>query len=300
MWWMAIPALISAASSIYGYTQQKAAAGQQAQWARYNADMGFNTSLGNVAARNELAMVNAKMAMAAGEVQAEALQGAAQFNADVIHATTLYNDLLLEEDLALNWEALGLDLKLLEQQRAQERGAIIANQAASGTVINEGSNLDVIISQRTQEELDAFVTMHNADIRAAQIMNTRAQNLWQGEMQARKAIWEGNLGASVAMANANLSALGQMANAFISGRAETTSAMYKLQSDLYGAQFGLSAANQQAVNGLTQGLFSSMGQAVSSYYSAKTPSVTQPGSSLLASDVGTMYDPNYVGYNQPR
>jgi len=299
-WWMAIPAAISLISSISEYSQRNASIGQQSQWATYNANMGFNTTLGNIAARNELAMVNAQMALAAGKVQSSAIAGAAEYNAQIVQAATAYNDLLLEEDLALNWEAMDLDLKLLEQQREQERGAIIANQAASGTVINEGSNYDVLVSQKTQEELDAFVVRHNADIRAADIMNKRAQNLWEGEVTAQKYIYEGQLGAAVASANAQLSAIGQLSNAFISGRAETTSALYKLQSDLYGAKFGLSAAQQQNTNALTQGLFSSMGQAVSAYYANKVPSVTQPGTSLLASDQGTMYDPSYVGYNTPR
>ena len=131
-------------------------------------------------------------------------------------------------------------------------------------------------------------------------MNKRAQNTWEGEMTARKYIYEGKLGAAVASANAQLSALGQLSNAFISGRAETTSALFKLQSDLYGAKFGLSTAQQQNANALTQGIFSSMGQAASAYYANKIPSAAQPGTSLLASDQGTMYDPSYVGYNQPR
>ena len=81
----------------------------------------------------------------------------------MIFATTSYNALLQEQELSRLWEDEGLALEQLGAERARERGGIIAEQGASGTVIGEGSNEDVIVSQMTQEAMDATVIQHGAD-----------------------------------------------------------------------------------------------------------------------------------------
>ena len=298
-WWMAIPAVISLVSSFSQSSQQAAAGEQAASWARYNANMGYQVASGNIAARTQLAMLNAQAAQTTAQVQAGAIMGSAGFNAAMVQATTRYNDLLMKEEEDLLWEQMGLDLKLLGQQRAQERGEIIANQAASGTVIGEGSNADVVISQKTQEALDAFVVRHNADVQANKIMNARAQNMWQGEAQVRKITYEGQLGASVALANANTAAMTGLASARIQGAADRQSNWYRLMAGLQASNYTQSNAYQQSSNTLTHGLFSAAGQFASSYYANKVPTSSWGSSgSLLAEN--TQYDPSYVGYNQPR
>jgi len=275
---------ISLVSSFSQSQQQSASGEQSAAWARYNAGMQFNVASGNIAARTQLAMLNAQAGRATASAQASAIMGAAGFNASMVRATTQYNDLLMKEEEDLLWEQMDLDLKLLGQQRAQERGEIIANQAASGTVIGEGSNADVVISQKTQEALDAFVVRHGADVQANKIMNSRARNMWEGEAQVRKIAYEGQLGASVAMANANIAATTGLATAQIQAQADRQSAWYQLMAGMSGANYTQSNAYQQSQNTLTHGLFSAAGQAVSSYYGSKVPSAYagQQSLSLMA------------------
>lgn len=281
-WAVIIPAAISAISSLSQHAQGQAGIESQQAWRAYNANMQLRTTFNNVLARNQLAQMNANAALAVGQAQAQATLGAAAYNADLIRATSQYNDLLYEEQLTNLWEQEGLDLKLLEMQRAQERGAVIAGQAASGTVIGEGSNEDVLVYQKTQEALDAFVVRHNADKQADSIMNARARNLWEGESQANKVRYEGQLSATVAMANAGIQALTGLGTAQISGQADITSAWSRFLSESLDNQQQTSYANQENNNALTHGLFTSVGQFVSGYYASKSPDISTPGTSLLS------------------
>ena len=111
-------------------------------------------------------------------------------------------------------------------ERERERKTIEANQAASGTLMGVGSNAQVLIDQKTQEELDKFIVKHNADIQASRIQNAKAQNLWLGEMEMLKIGYEGQVSAGVAQANANLQAMGTLATTAISSMADTTTAVW--------------------------------------------------------------------------
>jgi len=294
-WLAIIPAAISAIDAVSRYSQTSSGIESQSAWRSYNANMGLQTSFNNIISQNQIAQINAEAAISLGKTQAAAALGAAGYNESLLRATTQYNDLLFEEELQSLWEQADLDLKLLEQQRAQERGAIIAGQAASGTVIGEGSNEDVLIYQGTQAALDAFVVRHNADIKAAEIMNARARNLWEGEVQANKIRYEGRLSATVAMANANIGAMTGLAGQMISSQAAQKSAWSNYIAQSYGLNQEQTYSEQQAKNQLTQGLFTSAGQFASAYFAQKEPS-------LLIEDPNknTQYDPSYRGYNQPR
>ena len=281
-WVALIPAAISAISTVSQYSQQTSGIKTQSAWQSYNANMELMTTFNNARSKNQLVQINAQAALSLGKAQASAILGAAAYNAEVIKSTSMYNDLLFEEELATVWEQEELDLKLLELQRAQERGAIIAGQAASGTVIGEGSNEDVLIFQKTQEALDAFVVRHNADKQAARIMNSRARNLWEGEMAAEKVRYEGTLNAAVASTNAGVQALSGLATAQISSQADITSAWNRFMSANYGIEQNVTYSTQQAQNQLTAGLFNAGSQAVSAYYQNKVPDISQPGTSLLS------------------
>jgi len=294
-WLAIIPAAISAISTISQYSQNKSGIESQSAWRSYNANMGLQTSFRNILAKNQIAQINAQAAIGLGKAQAGAILGAAGYNESITRATVQYNDLLFEEELKGIWEQEDLDLRLLEQQRAQERGIIVAGQAASGTVIGEGSNEDVLIFQRTQAVLDAFVIRHNADIQANEIMNARARNLWEGEVQANKIRYEGSLSASVAMTNASIGAITGLATQLVASEAERTTAWSNFMSQFYGNIQETSYNDQQAQNQLVHGMFSAAGQFASSYFAQKEPSLL-----IDDPDKNTIYDPAYAGYNQPR
>lgn len=283
------------ASGIFGASQQRAAGRAHQAWAEYNANMALRTAENNAATRNQIALFNAKAALASGDIQAQVSSGVAAYNAGMIQAVTRYNDLLLQEDLSLMWEQNDLDLKLLEQQRARERGALVANQGASGTVIGEGSNADVIVAQKTQEALDAFVMRHSADIKAAKIMNARAQNLWQGEVAAEKTMWEGHLGAAVSLANSRIQAASGLVSERLSSDAAMRTAWSQFQAGMYGGQQARSALNQQAQNTFVDGLFGAGKSAISSAYQYKIAGLEKQRGSLIADEY---YTPGKSGIDE--
>ncbi len=246
----------------------------QQAWSMYNARMQYDVALGNIFAQTMLANYNANLAMQAGQIRAGAILDTAAYNSGIIRNTVDYNDTLLEEELSLMWEASELDLMLIEQQRARERGTMVATQAASGTVIGEGSNADVIVDQKTQEALDTFVIRHGADIQASKIQNARAQSRWQGEVQIQKTLWEGELGAYVTMANASLQASGIRTSAAVSGLANMQSAKFGLQSAFFGQEMASSAFSANNTQNLVSGMFSAAASGASAYAAMSTPQTT--------------------------
>ena len=275
---MVAAAAVSAVGSIYSANQASAQNESQQAWNEYNAQMGYNNSMSNIESQTMLGMFNAAMAQKAGDISADAQLAAAAYNAEMVSITTAYNNDLLAEEDRLLWEAMDLDLVLMERQREAERGAIVNQQASSGTTIGEGSNLDVVADQMKQEAMDAFVIRHNADVGAAQIQNAIAQNTWQGEAQIQQIMWEGETGAYMSRANADLQAMGTMAETMISRDAGITSANYALSAGMTGATQAYDANNFAISQNLTNGLFSSASSAVGSYYSGKAVSTSSMGS----------------------
>lgn len=286
-----VTAAIMAGSAIYGAISSSNQNKTQQAWNNYNAQMSYNNSVRNIRAQNTIAGMNAMLAMKSGQINAQMATDTAQLNASIIADTTAYNNELLAEDLALMWEAAELDIRNLEVQRAKERGGIRATHAASGTVMDEGSNAEIIADQMTQEAMDAFIIRHGADIQASKITNAMAQNRWQGEMQIKKTIWEGQMGAYSSLTNAGLSAMGGLMTAAISSQAGMQTASSGLTAGLAGAQMQYSQ-NQQSINaGLVQGLFSAGSQYVSS-----NPSTFEGnyGSDFTPADYTVNYKPGYT------
>lgn len=263
---MAIPAVISAISSISQASSANAQNQNQAAWNRYNAQMGYNTEMASIAMQVALGLANAKMAAKEGEFRAAMILADSAFNQTIRRATTEYNDLLIEDEIRQTWDAAELDVNLLRMARAQERGEIEAQQSASGTVMGEGSNAEVLINQKTQEQLEAFIIMHQADRVVTDLQNTRAQNLWQGEVDLRKIIWEGKLNAMSALAGAGSQAAGMAGSALIGGLVNRISAENALNAGMHGAQVTYTSNKTQINNNLSQGLLSAAGRGVSAYY----------------------------------
>lgn len=286
-----IPAAMTAVSTaakigqgITGSKAQAAYADAQSKWDTYNATMQHQNTLSNVASQivisqmntastmkaAELNMMLADLGLSASQFESEALIKVANYNAAVTRATSEYNADLIETEIVNVWNAMGLDLKLLEMQRSRERGTIRANQAASGTVMNQDSNAAVLLSQRTQENLDAIVIRFRADEKVTEIMNAMSQTLWQGEVQARQTIWEGRVNAAVNDVNSETAAKGAVANALMQSQfavakgfadmlgaeAAIRSSKSEFMSGTLGAQFSKQATDAKARNTFTNGLFS--------------------------------------------
>lgn len=282
-WWMAIPAVLSLASSLSQSFQQSGISANQAAWDRYNAQMGYNNAFLNVRGQLDLARVNAAFTMRAASAAASAQAKVGAFNAAMIRATAQYNDLLFEQDLALLWDQNELDLQLIEKQRMLERGGIRAAQAASGTVMDVGSNADVIISQKTEEAFESFVVKHGAEVQASKIWNARSQSLWNAEVKARSVAWEGSVAASVTMANAAAQAGSGLAGSALSGFAQLLSAESARTAGMYQAGFNQAFGQQQARNTLVGGIFNSASQGISAYYNSRVPTISTQSTSLMGS-----------------
>lgn len=301
-WW--VPMAISAASAIANRASSSSQNKNQAAWNRYNAESQYGIDTLNNSTALALGQMNAALAMKAGDVNAAlalhsgkidslVAQRTADYNAAMLTATAQYNDSLLESELSSMWETAELDLMLLDNQRQVERGQIVAEQAASGTVIGEGSNADVLIDQRTQAELDAFVVRHNADVQAASISNARAQGMWEAQVGVQHTIWQGQMESYYAVANSEIRAQGIKANAALDSAAMgasssinywagTQSANLRRQAGIAGASLNYNQNQQTISNNFVQGMFSAAASGASRYYQYKQTNGSQ-GSSLLTS-----------------
>ena len=247
-------------------------ANQQA-WARYGSQMNYLVDMHNIQSRKLLAGVNALFAMKAGQVQSQSALAYANYNAANIAATTQYNLSLLALDLERVWEDEDLDLEQLRTFKERETGLIVADQAASGTIIGEGSNAEVVISQLTQRELDKVVIMHNADRQAADIRNQMAQGSWQGQVAINNAMFEGQLTSFTAMSNAKIQAASGLITNAIQTQADTYTANLNRTLRSAGIDMDASAFSTSNYNNMISGLFSAAGSGAQAYYNNKTPSV---------------------------
>ena len=280
------------AGGVAGYfsgSSSDASMASSASWANYNAQMQQNIDRSNANNQLMLTGMNAILAKNQASDQAELALDTAAYNISMIKATTDYNDDLMEQELSLMWESADLDLTLMENQRAVERGGIVANQSVSGTTIGLGSNADVVVSQKTQEALDATVVRHGADIQAAKISDARAQSVWQGEVAMREAAWQGEMGAWSAQTNANTQAISSLASAALGNSAAMTSSDYRYSSAVQGVSNAQDTHATQNDQALVSGLFSAAEKAASysaSYYAGKGTGDSLIGNSSTNTEIG--------------
>lgn len=263
--------VLSAAGTYMSYQNGRNQNANQAAWSAYNTHSQYLTDTYNTATQLALARFNAAMQQKAGELSAMTYLSNAKTNAMIIEHTADYNDKLMAEEERKMWNAWELDDMLYAVVRQQERGQIEATQAATGTLIGEGSNADVVSSQIAQETLDRFIMHHDANIKASEIINARLQNAWQSALEVKKVLWEGNLNAIAAQSGANLQGVGQLGSAMLGAQADRTSAKLRQQSGIYGGAIQSTVNNAQNNAQLVSGLFGAAASSISTYYALKTP-----------------------------
>ena len=268
--------VISAAGTYLGYQNGQSQNNQQAAWSAYNTHNQYLADTYNTATQLAIANFNAAMQQKAGELSASTYLANAETNAMIIAHTADYNDKLMAEEERKLWKAWELDDLLYSIVRKQETGTIEAAQAASGTLIGEGSNADVVSSQMAQGALDRLVMQHNAQLKAGDIINSRLQNAWQSDLEIKKVLWEGNLNAIAARSGANLQGIGQLGSAMLAAQADSTTAKLRQQSGIYGGAIQAAVNNTQNTAQLVSGLFGAASNAMSTYYSLKTPTPQTP------------------------
>jgi hypothetical protein len=265
-WPLVAAAAVSAVSAVASNMSNKAAAKSQGQWAAYNSEMEYATTMNNLKANFSIARVNAASTVSAGKFNSDLAMQNTLTNVGIIQATNKYNSLLYEEELSKVWDSVGLDIELKQNQREVERGQIRAFQSASGTVMDQDSAGKVVEDQMTQEAMDIFVTKNNGDIQARDIINSRARSQWEGEMAVQKTLYEGRMASIGTITNASLQAGTQLTQASISNVAGQSSASSSLTAGLYGAKFTTEAGITKANNTLVTD-FANIG---ASYLSSST------------------------------
>lgn len=316
-WWFAVPAVLQGISAI---TQANSASKQnQSQYATnmYNAQMGYSQAKENsmnqmmIAGMNygmasgaaklnlKLAEFNADIIKMSTDFNIKVLESSSIHNGAIIEATTGYNNSLLDTEIADLWESMDLDIAHLQNQRAREQGQIVAIQSASGTVIGEGSNADVVIDQKAQAALDELVVRHGANREVEQVRNQQAKNTWEGQMAINNLMWEGQLQKASMQYEGMMGQMSTLAGGMVNYANQMAGAAANYGSSMIGAYAGLqSAGNQygadvynagQAFNqnktgirsNMLSGLYGAIGTGVSGYFQFKQPkSQTTPTSQL--------------------
>jgi len=269
-WGAAVGGIVGGVVGIFSGASNDAQYSNSQAWNTYNAQMGYDTALMNIQSNLAISRLNASLISGEAKVRNYVTAVTTNANVSLLDVTRLYNDSLLEAEELNLWNSVNLDLHILAKQRAAERGNIIATQAASGTVIGEGTNQDIVEAQMTQEALDAFVIRHGANIQAGKISDARARGSWETDVQIEKVKWEGKLSQWATNANAAMNVQASLAGAGITAIAGMQSASNQLMSGMAGISQGAAAYDTSNSQQLTRGLFSAAEQGVVAY--ANTPS----------------------------
>jgi len=275
--------VIGGVTGLFGGSAQDAAQANQEAWQQYNAITSYNTAIDNIGLNIDLGEFNTTLAELEGDLNSSTVQYTANVNADIIAATTSYNDLLYDADLEKLWTASGLDLHNITNQRAVERGHLVAAQGASGTIIGTGSNKDVVIDQTTQEYIDRTVVKYNADVKAADILNAQSQSNWRGQLAEAKTKWDGEMSAYTIKRNAAVKAFANTQSTVLTAIGNLKSATSSLSAGNAQVAINSSTASARNTQNMVAGLFSAAGTYASPghdlSFSSGTPLTDTPGPS---------------------
>ena len=236
----------------------------QAAWAQYNSVVQYNTSIANAQSLYDLSTYNAVLSKQLTEANVASGLSKSRYNAALVRATTQYNSDLLGIQLGAIWEDLDLDLVHLENYRQREKGAIVADQGASGTLIGEGSNFEAVSSQTAQRALDANALMFGAERQAANVENAKAKNNWEGSVATQNLLYEGQQAAQSARLSNFYQTQGSLATAAVTANAQTRSAQNALAAGGTSIQLNSEYQSLQNTQDLTAGLFQAAGSGIRS------------------------------------
>lgn len=155
---------------------------------------------------------NAKLIKAQAKVQGEARYQIAQYNSELLNQIAAYNSLLYSSEIDSIMEALELDSTVLRIGQEKARGTVEAIQGASGTVLGQDSNADVLIQMKADEALEQLVMRTNADTKAKSLLNAAAQGEWQARMEGQKMLYEAKVSGEADMLTASMQAKASVFN----------------------------------------------------------------------------------------
>ena len=227
-------ALIKAGSS---YFSGQAAAGAQYRnaenaWntALWNAQNTFNTGMFQTAIVGNSGRTNALQQALVATMNINDLKRVAEYNMDLQKQVTEYNTAMLMDELPQLAAQRDLNLLHIRQEGARTQGSLVAYQAASGTTIGTGANMDVLVDSKTQQLLDEQVVMLQHKWQVDAVFDAIAKNEWEGQMAIDKAAFDVNNQILGIKNNATLGAVTELSNSMRSMMSILNNTQNQMQS----------------------------------------------------------------------
>jgi hypothetical protein len=274
---------VAVGSAIYGAVSSSQANKRNArlssEWAQYNAAVAQGVGRANAQAANDFAAINASMVMMGAQAEAAIAAKTAEYNAGIRLQVAEYNARMIEKEIPLIWDQANLDIFNLGQEMDQLVGANRAMYGASGVRLDEGTPLDVEVSNRTQEAMEVAIIRHNADVAAARLVDQAAMSRWEGTVEAGQIMYEGRMSGALSLARGTLQAGGMLA------QGSYDSAMLKYNAAVNSRRMTIGgrvkAADYRAAGdrALVDGLFNATSKGVQAYAATyrPTPSTATTG-----------------------
>jgi hypothetical protein len=256
------------------YAANKKNARLSSEWAQYNAAVAQGVGRANAQAANDFAAINAAMVMMGAQTEAAVMTKMAEYNAGIRLQVAEYNARMIEKEIPLIWDQANLDIFNLGQEMDQIVGSNRAMYGASGVRLDEGTPLDVEISNRTQEAMEVTIIRHNADVAAARLVDQAALSRWEGTVEAGQIMYEGRMSGALSLARGTLQAGGILA------QGSYDSAMLKYNAAVNSRQITMGgrikAADYRAAGdrALVDGFFKAVSKGAQTYAAGYTPSAT--------------------------
>jgi len=284
---VAVTAIIAVGTALYSafssYSANRRNAKLADEWAQYNAAIAAGVGRANAQAASNFANVNAAMVMMGAQAEAAMASQMAAYNAGIRLQVAEYNARMIENEIPVLWDQANLDIFNLGQEMDQLVGSNRAMYGASGVRLDEGTPLDVEVSNRTQEAMEVAIIRHNADVSAARLVDQAAKSRWEGQVEAGQIMYEGRMSGALSLARGTMQAGGILA------QGSYDSAMLKYNAAVNSRQITMGgrikAADYRAAGdrALVDGLFHSASQGASmwaaSYKPVPTGATTSAGGS---------------------
>lgn len=273
-WWLAVPAIASAASSLIGAGVSSSAArseGQRAQaYASWNANNQTLWGQEQAAMISKAASINASTLMSQASANIGLNNQAIAYNVAQIQAANQYNTSLMEEEVDLLFDQLELNQHMLHVDSAKAIGSEVARQSASGTVIGEGSNAEVVSSMMAESALADAVLFANAQDKANVIQNSIAKSNWEAIQAINKVQFEGRLNNQASMINAQAQAQSIALDGAMGSFNAVRSAENRAKEIIYGGSQTKANQESQSRAYLANGLLSAGSSLLTAYADYKT------------------------------
>ncbi len=274
-------ALIKAGSSYLGGQASAAAQYRNAEnaWntALWNAQSVVNTGMANSFLVGNAGRSNAMQQMLVAKMNIDDLKRVAEFNMDLQKQVTEYNTSMLLDELPRMLAERDLSLMHIRQEGARKQGSIVAYQSASGTVTGAGSNLDVLVDNKTQQLIDEQVVGLQHQWKVDSVYDAIAKNEWEGQMALNKFAFDVNNQISGIKNQATFNAYATLSNSMMEMFSIMNNTFHKADTIMLQGAAGASTYESAGDAAYTKGVIKAGSSLISSAFSYGA-SIMQPSS----------------------